>query len=128
MPGKSDWLENAILNHVLRATTYTPPSALYIGLFTSDPTDTGTGTEVTGGSYVRQTITFTVSTTGSSNNASDVLFPAATAVWGTITHFGIFDALSGGHLLYYGALTPNKSVVAADQIKLATGSLTISED
>lgn len=128
MPGKSDWLENAILNHVLRGTTYTPASTLYIGLFTSDPTDAATGTEVTGGGYVRQTITFSVSTSGSSSNSADILFPVASAAWGTVTHFGIFDALTAGHLLYYGALTPNKSVASADQIKITSGTLTITED
>jgi hypothetical protein len=128
MPGKSDYLENAILNHVLRGTTFTPPSARYVGLLTSDPTDANTGVEVTGGGYVRQSIAFTAATTGNSSNSADILFPVASAAWGTVTHFGVFDASTGGNLLYFGTLTPTKSVASADQIKLAAGTLTITED
>jgi len=128
MPGKSDWLENQILNHVLRGTTYTPPSTLYIGLYTSDPTDAGTGTEISGGGYARQAITFTVSTVGSSSNSADILFPVASAAQGTAGYFGILDASIAGHLLYYGPLTPNKSIAIGDQIKIAAGTLTITED
>lgn len=128
MLSKSDYLENKILNHVLRGESYTPPAARYIALFTSDPTDAGTGTEVTGGSYARQVATFSTATTGSSSNTADILFPVASAAWGTVTHFAIYDALTGGNLLYKGATTPSKSVAASDQIKFAAGTLVVSED
>lgn len=131
MAGKSKYLEQKILNHVLRNASYTPPTTLYLALFTVDPTDAGTGTEVTGGSYARQTVAFNApaaSGVSTSTNSADVLFPVASAAWGTVTHWGIFDAATAGNLLYLGALTPNKAVASADQIKIAAGTLSVTED
>jgi hypothetical protein len=122
----SDYLENALLNAVLRNTSYTSPSQVYIALFTSDPTDAGTGTEVTGGGYARQPITFNAPSNGQVTNAADILFPVATASWGTVTHIGIYDAASGGNLLFHGALTTSKTISTDDQIKIAAGDITIT--
>lgn len=131
MAGKSKYLEQKILNHVLRNTTYTPPAALYMALFTTDPTDAGTGTEVSGGAYARQSIAFNApSPSGATTcaNTTDVLFPVSTAAWGTVTYFGIYDAVTSGNLLYSGPLTPNKAVAVSDQIKIAAGTLSVTED
>jgi hypothetical protein len=122
----SDYLENALLNAVLRNTPYTSPSQVYVALFTSDPTDAGTGTEVSGGGYARQPVTFNAPTNGQVTNAVDILFPVATASWGTVTHIGIYDAQTGGNLLFHGALTTNKTISANDQLKIAAGDLSIS--
>jgi len=124
----SDYLENALLNAVLRNTPYTSPSQVYVALFTSDPTDANTGTEVSGGGYARQPVTFNAPTNGQVTNASDILFPVATASWGTVTHVGIYDAQTGGNLLFSGALTTSKTISANDQLKIAAGSLSISLD
>jgi hypothetical protein len=124
----SDYLENALLNAVLRNTPYTSPSQVYVALFTSDPTDAGTGTEVSGGGYARQAVTFNAPSNGQVTNASDILFPIATASWGTVTHVGIYDAQTGGNLLFSGALTTSKTISANDQLKIAAGSLSISLD
>jgi hypothetical protein len=122
----SDYLENKILNAVLRNTAYTSPSQVYIALFTSDPTDAGTGTEVTGGGYARQPITFNAPSNGQVTNAADILFPVATASWGTVTHIGIYDASTGGNLLFHGALTTSKTISTDDQLKIAAGDITIT--
>jgi hypothetical protein len=122
----SNYLENAILNAVLRNTAYTSPSQVYIALFTSDPTDAGTGTEVTGGGYARQPITFNSPSNGQVTNAADILFPVATASWGTVTHIGIYDAASGGNLLFHGALITSKTISTDDQLKIAAGDISIS--
>jgi hypothetical protein len=124
----SDYLENALLNAVLRNTPYTSPSQVYVALFTSDPTDAGTGTEVSGGGYARQPVTFNAPSNGQVTNAADILFPVATASWGTVTHVGIYDAATGGNLLFSGALTTSKTISANDQLKIAAGSLSISLD
>ena len=124
----SDYLENALLNAVLRNTPYTSPSQVYVALFTSDPTDAGTGTEVSGGGYARQAVTFNAPSNGQVTNAADILFPVATASWGTVTHVGIYDAQTGGNLLFSGALTTSKTISANDQLKIAAGSLSISLD
>ena len=56
MAGFSDYLEDKVLNHVFGGTAYTAPSTLYVGLYTAAPSDTGGGTEVSGGSYARKSM------------------------------------------------------------------------
>lgn len=126
MAAMSDYLENALINAVLRGTAYTSPSKVYIGLFTSNPTDANSGTEVTGGAYARQEITFGAPTNGVSYNSADVLFPVATASWGTVTHIGIFDASTGGNLLFHGALTNAKTIAEDDQLKIVAGNVSVT--
>lgn len=122
----SDYLENAIINATLRGTAYTSPTTVYLALFTSDPTDAKTGTEVTGGAYARQTIAFNAPSNGMAVSSADVLFPVATASWGTVTHIGIMDALTGGNLLYHGQLTNTKTIATDDQLKIAAGDVSIT--
>lgn len=128
MSALSNYLENKLLNHVLKGTTYTPPSALYVALFTTDPTDASTGSEVSGGSYARKTVTFGTAVNGVISNNIDITFDVATVNWGTITHIGIYDAVSGGNLLFHGALTASKSINVDDQLKISSGSLTVNLD
>jgi len=127
MSAISNYLENALINATLRNTTYTSPATVYAGLFTSDPTDAGSGTEVSGGSYARKAITFAAPSNGvTTNSAAACEFDQATGSWGTITHFGIFDALTSGNLLYHGALTTSKTIASGDVFKFATSSVTVT--
>jgi hypothetical protein len=126
MAAMSNYLENALINASLRNTAYTSPSLVYVALFTTDPTDAGTGTEVTGGSYARQTATFALPSNGSSTTASDITFPTATGNWGTVTHFGIYDASTSGNLLYHGALNNSKIIQTGDILKISAGNLTVT--
>lgn len=126
MAAISNYLENALINGTLRATSYTAPSTVYVALFTSDPTDAGSGTECSGASYARQSATFAAPSNGASSTSADVQFPQAGGSWGTITHFGIFDASSAGNLLYHGALTVSKTIDTGDVFKIAAGSLTVT--
>lgn len=137
MPGsKSDYLEAALLNHVLGGTVFTPPATIYLALYTATPSDAGGGTEVTGGSYARVAITNNSTNwpaaTGTSpttkTSGAAFTFPAATADWGTIVAFGLFDAASAGNLLYWGPLNTNKSVLNGDTADFAAGALLITED
>jgi hypothetical protein len=123
----SNYLENKVLDHVFGGAAYTAPTTLYVGLFTSNPGETGSGTEVSGGSYARQTIAFTVTGSQASNTAA-VEFPTATASWGTITFAAIYDALSGGNLLAYGALTTSKTIDNGDVFRIPTGDFDIDLD
>lgn len=123
----SNYLENKVLLHVFGATAYTAPSTLYVALFTSDPGETGSGTEVSGGSYARQTIAFTV-TGNQASNTSAVEFPTATASWGTVTYAAVYDALSGGNLLAYGALTTSKTIASGDVLRIPAGDFDINLD
>lgn len=125
---KSDYLENAILDHVLRNTALSSPATVYCALFTVAPTDVGGGTEVTGFAYARQAVTFTAAAGGSTANTGTVAFPTASGgAWGTVVAFGIFDALTVGNLLYYGDLAVSKVVGNGDTISFAGGALTVSE-
>lgn len=126
MAAFSNYLENALINGTLRATTYTAPATVYVGLFTSDPTDAGSGTEVSGNAYARQAATFAAPSNGAASTNADVQFPQATGNWGTVTHFAIFDALTTGNMMYHGALTTSKTIETGDVFKIATGSLTVT--
>lgn len=132
MAGKSDFLENALLNAVLRGVTYTSPSTVYLALFTVTPTDVAaSGTEVSasGTAYSRQVCAFGAPTgTTQVANSADITFSVATASWGTIVAYAIMDASTGGNVLYYAAVSPNKAIGLLDQAKVTAGSIVISED
>jgi len=125
---KSDYLEDTILNHVLRNTAYTPATSIEIALFTTLPGEDATGgVEVAGGSYARQTVSFAASSGGVVSNSGAVTFPVATGSWGTVVGIGYYEGSGGGNLLYFGALTTSKTVGIGDQLSFASGSLTVTE-
>ena len=126
MAAMSNYLEDALINATLRNTTYTSPATVYVGLFTSDPTDAGTGTECTGASYARKSMAFGAPSNGASTNSAAVEFDQATGAWGTITHFGILDALTSGNLLYHGALTSSKVIEDGDVFKFASAAVSVT--
>jgi len=134
MAGKSDDLENKILDHVLGGGDYTRLATVYIALFTAAPSDSGGGTEVSGGSYARVPVTnnatnWPAASGGAKANGTDITFPAPTANWGTIVAFAIMSASSGGVILYWGLVTPNKTVNNGDPApKFVTGDLDVTED
>lgn len=124
----SNYLENKLLDHVLRNTSYTSPTTVYVGLYTSNPDEGNTGTEVSGGSYARQALSVTTASDGIVTSSADVTFPQATASWGTISHIGLLDALTSGNLLMYTSLTTSKAIESGDVLKISSGSLTASLD
>lgn len=144
MSALSDYLENKLVDHVLRGQSFTPPATVYVALFTAPPSDAGGGTEVSGGAYARVAVTSSLAnwagtqsvgstaassgTGGQTSNNATITFPAPSgANWGTITHFGIFDASTGGNLLFHAALTASKSVNDGDSApSFAAGALTVT--
>lgn len=127
----SNYLESAIGDHLFRASTFSKPSSIYIGLHTSSPSDDDSGTEVSGGSYSRVEITQANNQWNVNNgvytNTSDIEYPDPTSNWGTITHFGIYDASSGGNLLVWGGLSSSKIVNSGDQKpKFSSGRIQIT--
>jgi hypothetical protein len=122
----SNYLENALINGTLRATTFTAPAAVYVSLHTADPTDAGTGAEVTGGSYARQAATFGAPSNGASTTTADITYPQATASYGTVGWIGIWDALTTGNLLYHSPLNTSKTIDTGDIFKITSGSLTVT--
>ncbi len=128
MSQMSDYLETQIGNVLFRTQTAWKPAAIYLALFTAAPSDSGGGTEVTGGSYARVAVTqldvnWNAPSAGDGlfSNVGDIAFPTPTANWGTITHFGIFDASTAGNLLIWGALTTSKTVNNGDPAPKFTG-------
>jgi hypothetical protein len=126
MAEMSNYLENVLINGTLRGSTYTAPTTTYLALYTNDPTDADTGTEITGGSYVRQAITFSSPSNGATSNSSAIEFPQATADWGTITHVGIRDAVTSGNLLYHTPLDTSKTISNGDIFKITSTNLSVT--
>jgi hypothetical protein len=123
----SNFLETKVLGHVFGATAYTAAGTLYLALFTSDPAEDGSGTEVTGGAYARQTVAFTVAGNNASNTSA-VEYATATAGYGTVSHIGVYDAATSGNLLAYAALTSSKAIDIGDVFRVPTGDLDITLD
>jgi len=126
MAEMSNYLENALVNAVLRNTSYTSPAAVYLALYTDDPTDADTGTEVSGNAYARQAITFGAPSNGVSTNSAAIEFPQATGSWGTVAYIGIRDASTSGNLLFHTALDASKTIATGDVFRMAIGSLSVT--
>jgi hypothetical protein len=134
MAAMSDYLEGQIRAHIFRTASFTKPAALHIGLFTGAPSDSGGGTEVAGGAYARvarapldANWTAASSTDGITTNAAAIVFPAPTANWGTVSHFAIFDASSGGNMLFHGELSQTRVINNGDAApEFAAGALSIT--
>ena len=124
----SNYLENALINATLRNTSYTSPTTVYVSLWTSNPTDAGSGTEVStsGTSYARTAVTFGAPSDGASTNNADVTFPTATASWGTVGWIGINDASTSGNLLYHTPLDTSKTIDTGDIFKISSGNLSVT--
>jgi len=125
----SNYLETELLDHVFTNSAYTAPSTLYLALFTSNPADDASGTEVStsGTAYARQTVTFTVSGNTATTSAA-VEFPTATASFGTVTHVAVYDASTAGNLIAYAALTSSKAIDTGDVFRVPAGDLDITLD
>tara|TARA_R110000737_G_scaffold141063_1_gene171794 strand:+ start:31 stop:423 length:393 start_codon:yes stop_codon:yes gene_type:complete len=128
MADMSDYLEVTLLNETLNGVAFTAVNNPYISLHTANPTDAGTGTEVSGGSYARTASSFAVAsgTSGSVASDADATFPTATAGWGTVGWIGLWDAASSGNMLYHTALDATKTIDSGDVFKITTGNLTVT--
>lgn len=144
MAALSDYLENKLIDHLFRGTAYTAPTNLFVALFTANPSDTGGGTEVTGGSYARVSVTSgtaawantqasgtgaSTGTGGTTSNLGAVTFATPSATWGSITGMALFDASTGGNMLIWAPLTTTKTVNNGDPApSFPVGSLTFQLD
>lgn len=137
MSAASNYLENKVLDHVLRNTAYTQPSGLWLALFNNTSgsaaanLEAGTLTDETstsGTAYVRKTVAFSASSSGTAATSATVTFDAATANWGTITHVAIMDGATAGagNVLFYGAVTTAKTIETGDTFQVTSGNLTVA--
>jgi len=131
MGSLSNYLEDELLDHVFGKGSFTPPT-IYVALSTADPLDSGSGlAEPSGNGYARVQTTgadWNAASDGAIDNANTITFNEATGNWGTITHFALMDAASGGNLLVHGALSISKSISSGDTVKFAAGDLDVSLD
>ena len=127
MAQMSDYLKDQLINHTFRATSYTTPTNVYVALYSSDPTSADSGTELSGSGYARVSASFGAPVAGSGTvlNDADITFAAATADWTAITHIGIRDALTGGNLLSFKALSSSVTVLNTNNFRIPTGQLTL---
>ena len=123
MAAMSDYLENKILDYVLRDSADWAPSTVYLALHTADPADDESGAEV---DVARQAITFNAAhaTAGTATNSSAETFSSMPTA--TVTHIGIWDHLSAGNLLFHGAVTASKAVTSGDSITVAADAITVT--
>lgn len=145
MSGMSNYLENKVIDWLLRGQSFAPPATVYVALLTAAPNDAGGGTEVSGGSYARQAITSSMAnwagtqssgsttassgTNGTTSNNNPVTFPSPTANWGVVTHVAIYDASTSGNLLFYAALNASKTINNGDAApSFAAADLTLQID
>lgn len=133
MSAMSDYLEGKLIDHIFRTASFTKPTTLAVGLFTAAPSDSGGGTEVSGNGYARATLNpldanWAAPTGGNglTSNSGAVSFATPSGSWGNVTHFAIFDASTGGNLLFWGTLTIAKTVNSGDTVSFPAGSLTIT--
>lgn len=125
----SNLFETRVLTWLFTGDAVTRPSSFYVALFTSNPAEDASGTEVStsGTAYARQSVTFSVSGNTASNSAA-IEFPTATASYGTVTHVGVFDASSGGNLIAYAALTTSKAIDTGDVMRIPASDLDVTMD
>jgi hypothetical protein len=121
----SDFLENELLDHVFRNSSYTPPAAVYLALYTSAPTDAGGGTQVSGSGYARQAITFGAASGGAISNTSAVAFTASGGNFGAVVAVGIFDALTTGNLLAWKAIS-SVTINDGDTLNFPIGDIDVT--
>ena len=142
MSAMSDYLENKLVDQLFRGQSAPTTTTLYVGLLTAAPSDSGGGTEVSGGSYARVAVTSSLAnwagtqaaassvassgTGGQTSNNAAITFPTPAATWGTVTHFGIYDAASAGNLLFWGALTISKTINQSDTVTFPAASLSVT--
>lgn len=122
----SNYLENKLLDHFLGTTSFAMPATVYVGLYSAAPGDAGGGTEISGGSYARQSAAFSAAASGATSNSANIDFTGMPAV--TVVAIGIHDASTAGNLLLWGTLTTNKTTDAGDTLRIATGDLDITID
>lgn len=128
MAALSDYAEKLLLDFLMTTGTATRPTNWYVALYTSAPSDSGGGTEVSAGGYARQSVSFNAASSpgGTTSNSGDVSFTASGGDYGTVTHMGIFDASSSGNLLWHGALTASKTVADGDTLTFAAGNIDLT--
>ena len=132
MSAASNYLENKVLDHVLRNTAYTQPGNLFVGLFKNNSLsnlEAGTLSDevsTSGTAYARKAVTFGAAASGTATNSATVTFEPATAEWGTVTAIAILDTITTGNVLFYGNLTTSKLIENGDTMQFVSTNISVS--
>jgi hypothetical protein len=130
---KSNSLESEILDHILGGADWPRPATVFLALYTTAPSDSGGGVEVSGGSYARLSITnnatnFPAASGGAKSNGIDFVFPEATVAWGLVIAWALFDAVTAGNMLYWGDFTQTQTIGVGAAAKVKAGDLSFTEE
>lgn len=126
----SDYVEDAVLDHVVGKTSFTMPT-VWVGLSTADPLDDASGNAEPASNYARKSTAgadWNPASGGAIDNANPLSFVQATGAWGTLTHFSLWDAASAGNMLAHGALAASKVIGNGDTGTFAAGDIDITLD
>jgi hypothetical protein len=132
MADKSTYLRGALIAHVLGGPSYTRPAVVYISLHTASPLPTGGSEVASSNGYARaalvnDTVQWVASGTTARTNANTIVFPTPTGSWGTVTHIAVWDAPTGGNLLYGGPLPSSTAIATGDQVQIVPNTLIVQE-
>jgi len=119
------YLKNKLADHALGTTTYTKPTTVHLALFSDATGDAGTGTELSGFGYARQTVAFDAAVAGLADNTAEEVFTAAGGAWDGATHYAIYDAATTGNMLLHGALSATKTLADGETLTFAAGDLDV---
>lgn len=140
----ADYSENKTVDALLRGQSLGAPATGYLALYTTCPTDSTSGTEVSGGSYARVSVTASLanwsgtqsagSTTASSgtggtvSNNGTISFPTPSASWGTVVCWAYTDASTAGNIWFFSTLTTSKTINSGDSVSFAAAAATFQID
>jgi hypothetical protein len=128
MAALSDYAEKLVLDWLMTTGSATRPTDWYVALYTAAPSDSGGGTEVSTGGYARQAVTFAAASSpgGTTDNSTTVSFTASGDNYGSVSHIGLFDAVSGGNLICHGSMTSPNNVDDAETLEFSIGNIDLS--
>ncbi len=127
MTDLSDYLENKLLDHLTGRLAYTKPTSVFMALFTVPPGEAGAGTEATGAGYARKAVTWGAAAAGVIANSAAVSFTPTGGNYGTISGIAVFDAVTGGNMLFYKDIA-DFATYADVTVQFAIGALTVKLD
>ena len=122
----TNYLSDKLVNATVRNLSYATPEKVYLALFKTNPTKNSIGIEVTGDSYTRPNVTFTVPADGVSQNSAQITYAVATTNWGEVGWVGVMDSKEDGNLLYFTELENAKNILTGDQLKFKLNEITLT--
>jgi len=123
--GMTDTFEGQIIDHFLRNTAQTSPTAVYLALYSAAPGESTAGTELTGNGYAREAITFGADTNGVTNNTNTITYTAAGGAWSAVAGHAICDASTAGNILFWDD-TAGPTLSDGDSYEFGASDVTVT--